>query len=235
MSVTEHTFSYFVPLSDLAYMKKRNHWLNHFFNLFTVVLGVYLAFYINEWSKDNAARKEANVLMQSLIDDLASDIEVYEAYHVPTNKGQLASIERVIEAMLGNDEEAFNVGLSEVLAVENYVPTSTTYTSMKAAGKLGLIEDLELQSDLSRYYEGIVVESEKKGQYQADYFTEMVLGWVTNNIDLLTMEKRREVDLMVFRNRLLIYQSLIDQKVSNYEEIITKSKSLKATIESHLH
>lgn len=216
-------------------MKRRSNWLTHFFNLFTVVLGVYLAFYINEWSKDNQDQKEAQALMLSMIDDLEKDIKGYEGYHIPVNKAQRTSIDTAVEALLASDMETFSESLSQVLAVENYAPTKTTYSSMKAAGKLGLFDDLSLQSAISNYYEGLVVESEFKGTYQADYFTGKVLDWVAENIDLLTMEFIHENDLTVFQNRLLIYQSLIDQKVSSYEEILENSKALKAKIEEHLN
>lgn len=67
-------------------MRQMIHWQNHFFNFLAVILGVYLAFFISEWSKENRDRKEMKVLIESLITDLSDDIRVYEEYQIPINR-----------------------------------------------------------------------------------------------------------------------------------------------------
>ena len=66
-------------------MKRTYHWLNHVLNFLAVILGVYLAFYINERAKVNQDRKESRLLMNSLMEDLSEDIRVYEEYQIPAN------------------------------------------------------------------------------------------------------------------------------------------------------
>jgi hypothetical protein len=119
-----------------------------------------------------------------------------------------------------------------VFQVENFGPTTSTYGSMKSSGKLGLIEDLTLRKKLTGYYEGVVLEGIKKGEFQVDFFTEELLTWVIQNVDLSEMRILNKDELIILRNKLIIYESLIDQKVEAYEMIVEDSKQLKVSIES---
>jgi hypothetical protein len=76
-------------------MKRKINWLNHFFNFLAVILGVYLAFYINERAKMNEDKKEAILLMTSLVDDLEQDIKIYQEYQIPVNTQIQQNVENV--------------------------------------------------------------------------------------------------------------------------------------------
>jgi hypothetical protein len=213
-------------------MKNKFDWLNHLFNFLAVILGVYLAFLINERAKIKQDRKESTVLMHSLITDLKEDIRVYENYQIPENNEQQKHIGKVLELLLANELEGIGNQLTEAIQVENFTPTTSTYSSMKSAGKLHLIEDLALQKALSDYYEGLVQESVRKGEFQVDFFTNELLTWLTTNIDLLDMGLLKQDELIVLRNKLIIYASLIEQKVGAYQMNVDDSKKLKQDIET---
>lgn len=215
-------------------MKNKSTWLNHLFNFLAVILGVYLAFYINEKATINKEKKESFVLMNSLVNDLSEDIETYEKYQIPKNIQQQQSISKLLELLIADSLETIGNELSSVFQVENFTPTTSTYSSIKNSGKLKLIEDLTLQKELSDYYEGLVIESEKKGEFQADYFTNELLTWLVSNVDLLSMNFVKQDELIIFRNKLIIYKSLIEQKVEAYKLILDHSKKLKLNIESIL-
>lgn len=215
-------------------MKKQYSWLNHVFNFLAVILGVYLAFYINESAKINQDRNESVILMNSLVNDLSEDIEAYEKYQIPLNIQHLQHVEKMLELMLMESLEGVEKQLSSILQLENFAPTTSTYTSMKSSGKIRLIEDLTLQKKLSDFYDGLVLESLEKGEFQVDFFTNEILTWLTYNADLLEMKILNPGELFVLRNKLIIYGSSIEQKVSSYEMIVEDSKALKKSIESIL-
>lgn len=215
-------------------MKRKYNWLNHVFNFLAVILGVYLAFYINERAKISQDRKESLLLMNSLVEDLAEDLDTYEKYQIPLNIQHQENVGNLLELLVIDSLVGIEEQLPTILQVENYAPTTSTYSSMRASGKLRLIDDLALQKSLSDYYEGLVLESVKKGEYQVTFFTEELLTWLTNNVDLLAMKVLNKEELIVLRNKLIIYESLVDQKVKAYETIVTDSKQLKMRIESIL-
>lgn len=213
-------------------MKRKSNWSNHLFNFIAVILGVYLAFYINEKAKINQERDESLILMNSLINDLSEDINTYEKYHIPVNIQHQQNVENLLELFETDSLEAIGDQLSTIIQIENYAPTTSTYSSMKSSGKLRLIEDLTLQKKLTDYYDGLAIESYRKGEYQVDFFTNELLSWLMYNVDLLEMEVLDRDQLVILRNKLLIYGSLIDQKVKTYEMIVDDSKKLKLHIES---
>lgn len=215
-------------------MKRNYNWLNHVLNFFAVILGVYLAFIINERAKISQDRKESAVLMKSLVNDLAEDIRRYEEYQLPVNVQHQQNTENLLNILLADSLEGVEEQLSTIFQLENFSPTTSTYSSMKSSGKLSLIEDLALQKELTDFYEGMVIESEKKGDYQVEFFTNELLTWLTNNVDLVDMKILNKDELTVLRNKLIIYGSLIDQKVKTYEMIVEDSKELKQRIETLL-
>lgn len=215
-------------------MNEKYSWTNHVFNFLAVILGVYLAFWVNERSKVNEDRKESMVLMNSLVNDLAKDIKLYEEFEIPENVKQQENIGNLLELMASGKVDDIGSKLIVVFQVENYSPTNSTYSSMKSSCKLTLINNLNLQKELSDYYEGLVFESIKKGEFQAEYFTTELLSWLTNNVDLLEMKLLKRDELIVLRNKLIIYESLIEQKVNSYTMIVEDSEKLISSIQTVL-
>ncbi|MDT0538605.1 hypothetical protein [Croceitalea sp. P059] len=215
-------------------MRKRKEWVNHILNFIAVILGVYLAFFLNEKSTINKEIKEGQQLMNSLITDLSEDITTYEEYHIPINIKQQENLRKLIELLSKDKLSNIEKELFTVFQVDNFTPTKTTYSSMKSSGKLKLIDDLSLRKKIDDYYEGIVLESVKKGDFQVEYFTNELLKWLTGNVDLMEMTLLRKDDLIGLRNKIIVYESLVKQKVNAYQLVVEESKKLKLNLESQL-
>jgi hypothetical protein len=208
-------------------MQRKNNWSNHLLNFLAVILGVYLAFYINEKAKEKGDRERAMYLKRSLIEDLNSDINTFETYQIPFNQRQSNELDSLLEALMSNNQANIARFLSGVLLIENYTPTTTTYASMMASDQIKLIDDWKLQKDLSSFYEGLAIECQKKSELQVDYFIDNLMKWLTANADLTTMQINAGADLKVLINHLIIYQSFLSQKVDNYQMILVKSNAIK--------
>jgi hypothetical protein len=210
------------------------NWRHHFLNFLAVILGVYLAFYINEKARISQEKKDSAQFIESLIADLTADIKTYESYQIPANKLQQEKIGKFLEKLVANNLDSFGVQVMEVFQVENFSPTSSTYASIKAAGKLKLINNLAIQKKLSDYYEGTVIESIKKGEFQVDFFTDELLSWMVQNVNLVNMELLKKDELILLQNKLIVYESLIEQKIANYEMLVEESKTLQTNLEKLL-
>lgn len=213
-------------------MKKSIGCLNHVLNFIAVILGVYLAFYVNERAELTGERKERELLMNSMINDLSSDIKTYENYQIPINVRYKENLDTLLALLSEEEIQEVNNRLVSVFQLENYGPSTSTYNSMKSSGKIKLLADLDLQKKLSDYYDGTVLECISKNKAQADFFMNEVLNWLMSNADLMEMKLRNEKDLVVLRNTLIVYQSMVDQKVRNYELIVEESKELKVHLDS---
>ena len=215
-------------------MKKRYSWLNHILNFIAVILGVYLAFYVDARGKAAEDRKEARLLMRSMVNDLEADIKSYEDYHIPFNRNYQEDVDSLLLFVSTNKVEAAESKLPAILQVENYAPNNSIYNSMKSSGKLKLIDDAQLQKTLSDFYDGRVQETISKNEIQADYFLDELVTWLRFNTDLMNMRLLPNRELIVLQNTLIIYQSLVGQKLRDYQLVVEESEALKEQIEAYL-
>ncbi len=215
-------------------MKKEINYTNHLFNFIAVILGVYLAFYMNDSSKKYQDKKESILLMQSLATELREDIETYKNYQIPENKSHQQSLNKLITALTEKNNDKVNEYLSAIFKVENYTPTTSTYSSIKASGKFRLIESFELRKRISDFYEGQAIEGTKKGEFQIEYFKTELIPWVTTHMNLSEMTFLNNTENIILKNKLIIYESLLAQKVESYKTIVKESEELKTKIDSIL-
>ena len=135
-------------------MKKKYNWSSHLLNFISVILGVYLAFYVDARGKAREDRREAKLLMQSMVNDLKADIKSYETYQIPFNTNYQEGVDSILTFLVSKNVEGIENKLPTILQVENYAPNISIYNSMKTSGKLRLIEDVQLQKSLSDFYDG---------------------------------------------------------------------------------
>ena len=107
-----------------------------------------------------------------------------------------------------------------------------SFNSIKSSGKIRLINDLSLQRKLSDFYDGAAIECENKNQIQADFFMQELVTWMTVNTDLYETAINKEADMIVLRNKLTVYTSLVVQKIKHYEEMVEDITQLKAQLEA---
>lgn len=203
-------------------------------NFVAVILGVLLGFYINEQAKFSDEKKERVLLINSMINDLTADIKTYEDYQIPVNVKYKKGIDSLLYYLYANEPQKINATLPLVFQVENYTPNSSVYNSIKSSGKIRLIEDLNVQKQLSDFYDGLVLECVKKNEVQVSYFLDDVVKWLTLNADLMEMKLQDKSNTVVLRNTLMIYQSFVDQKIDNYQLIVKESGMLKEELEGLL-
>lgn len=211
---------------------KKSDFINHLFNFIAVILGVLLAFWINEKSSTNRERGEARELMEALATDLREDARSYEEYQIPVNQKHQEQLDSLIIAMDTENIESVNRHLPAIFQVQNYVPTASSYNSMKASGKLRLVDNLQLQKHLSDYFDGMVLESSLKSEAQVDYLMKEILPWVADNADISTMDIQATSGLTPLKNRVIIYKLLVDQKVDSYIYIQEEAEMLLKQLDS---
>lgn len=216
----------------MSNIKVNNKWSNHLLNFLTVILGVYLAFYINEKAKFSAEKKEGLLLMNSIMNDLSTDIDAYNNYQIPVNTKHQENLDSLLIVLSTNELTNVNDHLPYIFQIENYSPTASTYNSMKFSGKTKLIKNQNILNKLNDFYDGLALECVQKNKVQVDFFMNELLKWLSLNADLVEMELLNKEGLIVLRNKVLIYKSLIDQKIENYKMIVDESNHLKGQLDS---
>jgi len=213
-------------------MKKIN-WLDHFIGFTGVLIGVFLAFQIGTWSDQAKEKEELKAIVISLIDELERDIKAYEEEQIPDNTKQAEGFGMLVESILADEIKSVRDQFSMTFEVLNYAPNKTTYASVISSGKLNLFKDLEMRKAISYYYDNIVVEAEKRGENQIEFFGQ-IIPWLIEGTNLLDIEDEDIIGDVGLANNLYIYQSLIGNKVRQYTLVTQEAKALKAILEKLL-
>ena len=87
--------------------KQRIHWKTHLVELIVVILGITIAFAIDEYAANRKEAAEIEVALRSIMDDLQSDVTNFERYQVPYNEEKLTQMEYILKQLaeenLGDD------------------------------------------------------------------------------------------------------------------------------------
>ena len=214
---------------------KKIDWLNHFFNFIAVILGVFLAFWVSTRAEKIKDKRELQEIVVSLIDDLKSDQNTYQNYQIPLNEMQSDNIARLIIGIKTSNTDTITDYLSAALGIENFSPTSSTYLSISTSGKINLIDDLAIRYGLSDYYDVLSVESQEKGKVQVDFFLNQITPWLMDHIDLTDPDPEQLANSTEFANRLILFQTFIDNKTEGYHRLYEAAGVLEEKLKKLLN
>ncbi len=197
-------------------MMKNINWADHLFNFLAVILGVSLAFFVNDNAETKKRQEEYNQVIDSFLEEFRSDLDTYEEYQIPDNKNQLRVISDVLKLINTGQSDSLVEKFSKAISINNYFPSSVTFSSLQSTGKLDLIEDFELRKELSNYHTVLAEEARIRGQIQVDFYMNQLMPWIIKNTDFSnpSVEPLQDPEL---KNLLIIYQSFILNKVTHYQ------------------
>lgn len=143
---------------DLDKIGTRWRWL--FWETLIVVIGVLIAFAVNDFWSDRRDRQLELQYLKRVHADLKSDEKWVSEYYVNAVGRKMEALDAIAPVVRGTepvpeDLETFlkNVTLGGIGgAYPNYFVTATTFEDLKATGNLRLIRDADIRSKLNQYY-----------------------------------------------------------------------------------
>ena len=212
-------------------MSNQVNWVDHIINVLSVIIGVSLAFWVNDSAERSKKARDLEAIVVSFIDELASDSATYVDYQIPLNIKQVEDIQAVIQFLAAKEYDSLIVYFESAIGLNNYDPTSTTFNSLSSSGKLELIEDFALKQAINTYHTVDVQEAELRGKFQIDFYINELLPWLMYNLDL-TNPDMEKVDKVKLTNLLIVYAGIIENKIKQYEYVAEEAGSLKAKLEA---
>ncbi|MEO0733016.1 MAG: hypothetical protein AAFZ52_09285 [Bacteroidota bacterium] len=205
----------------------KGNWKNHILNFVGVILGVLLAFYVNNSAEKRKQRATFEQIAFSLIEDLTVDLRVYDEL-IPANEEQSAEIEILVNAILADDTDQEQA--TATLDAKNYVPTNSTYLSTKLNSVITQLDDVDLKKQLSSYYELALTESVELGELQLHFFLNEITPWLIEHTNLFDLEVEDIKGDMKLANMLVFYNTLIKSKIAQYKEMRASADLLKSNL-----
>jgi hypothetical protein len=162
--------------SDSGGIGVRWRWL--FWETLIIVLGVLIAFGVNDYWSDRQDRKLELQYMKRLLGDLQGDSEWVTRYYNNAVAQKFDALNAIAPVVRGKepvpeDVETFlrNVTLGAIGgASPNYFVIATTFEDLKATGNLRLLKDTEIRRKLNEYYVGYNNQHQRILSRRSDYF-----------------------------------------------------------------
>lgn len=212
-------------------MKNQINWFDHLFNVLSVIIGVSLAFLVNDSAESRKKQNEYNAVIDSFLEELYSDKTTYIDYQIPDNKDQAKVISQVLQLIEREETDSLIQKFSRAIGINNYHPPGVTFSSLQSAGRLEIIEDFELRKELSTYHTILAEEARLRGQIQVDFYMDQLMPWLLINTDFKNPDTQALNDPHL-SNLLILYQSFLENKVSNYERMVDQIDYLEEKLKN---
>ena len=210
-------------------MKKIN-WPDQILNFVGVIVGVSLAFLINNTAENRQEKDQFKIIVKSFIVELEDEIKSFESYAIPTNKRQSSQIDTLMTLIEKRKYENMKK-FGDVIGFRNYSPSRTTFKSIGTTGKIDLIKDFELRKEIIDYYTLYAPETQFKNDRQIEYHSKFLLPFLLKHVDI-TKPDVQTIPFDELKNILAFYKIVIDEKVGSYEYAVKKANALKEKLEN---
>lgn len=204
----------------------RSGWADHSLNFVSVILGVSLAFFVNDCSNKQKTRREMDFILVSLLNEIREDIETYETYQVPDNQEKVDQLYKIL-AILSSQANADSLSyyFETSLHVNSYSPQNLTFSSIISSGKLEYIDNYDLRSALLLYQMNSK-EVEMQGKIQYEFFMDQLVPWLIDHPEVVEKESLL-LGNQGFITLLSIYASLVEGKLEKYKSILKDAKAIE--------
>lgn len=163
--------------------KQRIDWLNHSLEFLVVVVGILLAFQLNQWSEERAQGE----LIDHHIDNLAEETRFNKMMlerAIKRHERSLELAELFLEKQIASeDAEELNQLVIGLLAADSVYLKRNAYTSLIETGDVRFMHDFSLKNEvvtLYEYYLWIKGLDEGEFQFKLAYFTPFAM----RNLDI---------------------------------------------------
>ena len=132
---------------------KNLNWRYALGEIIIVIIGISIAFALNNWKASSAEAKIKKQYLEHLISDIEAEIEQLQANTEAFNQ-KLGLIQQ-IRPFLGNSAVQRDTLINKVFELARSVsfnPENTTYLTLINSGDLKLIDDFELRRSIEAHY-----------------------------------------------------------------------------------
>ena len=154
-------------LGRLATGLKKRDWGTAILEVLIVVVGIFIGLQVDDWNQARQDRSDIAIYLNRIHDDLSTDAEFFTflAGEARDKREALEKLKRIIGEDGPPDEDPDSIfGLledSSSLGWEFPEVQTVTFFDLQSSGKLALIKDAELRTQLSFYYQESLHRSDR--------------------------------------------------------------------------
>ncbi len=210
------------------------NWKDHFINLFVVILGISVAFYLESWRENQNVLQQEKAFLVELERSLEQDSILLDTL-ISINEFQQVTLTRLLrkESITSDSVGYFIYNIFYNLP---FAPQKAVYESMKASGGIQSLKDFELAARIMELYEqdymGMHQWNEAVDDHIKDFYRPYVIGTLQYTfgarIDGNRLQSRE------FRSIVQPYRAFHQGKSNYYLEVRERIVETKAMIRDYL-
>jgi len=203
-------------------------WKSKLIDLLNVIIGITIAFQLNNCNESNKANAQERDYLKSFYEEnrdnelaLSSALE----FALKT-KNDIDTLKQVLLSKNYDDNRIENLSAS-MMALSDFHPTLVTMENITESGEFKLISDLEYREKLIDTYNSYQTTSQLES-ILSDYVDEYVTPFFFRNVrfsDFTSLHDNFK-ESPEFENIVIGYDALLTQKLKGYEENLKKLKEL---------
>jgi hypothetical protein len=213
-------------------VRQKIDWKNHFVGLLVVVIGITIAFMLENWRQERADKELEQKYLLSFKTDLQYDKTGLDSI--------IASVQNkiyLLRAFLGElstgdvTHSRAEETIAEMMKNHSFFPKTATYESVKNSGGMNTISDYKIKSLVVSYYT-MNDELRLKEHVFFDYLQGFVLPFVYKNMDFLSGKiiSGSAINNTAYRNIVAGYYALTEQNFEAYKKYNAANEELLKSI-----
>ena len=213
-------------------------WRNHLIELITVVIGITIAFGLNNWNEDRKDRQMEREYLQSIVADLENDIEnmggvIDTSSHLSSQTLKLIRLVKSGE----NLEDSLSVYLIGAYSYAYFLPTTNTYEALQGSGNFSLIRNFELRQKIIAQYNQHFGSVKEYDQVYRDFLQNQFMPRLFKEVDFSIFPMLESTDFIQEKEIInLIYSAYYYQstRVTMYKAAREHALELLENLKSYL-
>lgn len=217
--------------------KSRIKWGEHLVELLVVIIGISIAFAIENYSANRKEKGQELLHLKGIADDLQTDLRSFEE-NIGYNQNTLRFLKRFNELISARDRthDSLNFLLLRAGWISNYDPRDISYQSLKSSGGLDKITNFELRRTLVYHYEQklnqVAFLNGMHSRNLEQYVTPILLRYSD-----FTSRDRVDPSFYNTRENANVFsglEGLLTNKIQEYEEVLGFTENMLKEVQEEI-
>lgn len=209
-------------------MKQKIDWKNHFVGLLVVVIGITIAFMLENWRQERAASELEQKYLVSFKNDLTADSQNLDST-IAAVQNKIYLLRSVLSEMRAGNVKQVRAEevITDMLRNHSFYPKMATYESVKNSGGMNIISNFEIKEAIVSYY-SLNEELRLKEHVFFDYLQNFILPFVYKNVEFLSgrIVNKSAINSFEFNNIVAGYYGLTEQNFQAYKQYKDANENL---------
>lgn len=208
--------------------KLKIDWNSKFIDLLIVIVGITIAFQLNNLNESNKSKTKEKDYLKSFYEenrDNESSLSLASEFAIKT-KNDIDSLKLILLSKDYGDDRIKSLAAS-MMVLSDFSPSLITMENITSSGDFDLISNFEYREKLIDTYNAYQATSQFEG-ILSDYVNQYVTPFFFENVRFsdFTSLKENFINKSEFENIVIGYDALLTQKLKGYEVNMKKLKNL---------